>query len=99
MATAFARPSRISGVKLAELRVREIGASPAVMAKLALVTTDLSTAGQFVQHTFSERTHRLLQELYRSIEADAADLLSEPETLPGTEYQGDPEDADEGLTF
>lgn len=72
----FERPTVISGAAVGELRVREIGRSPSVVAKISLMTVHGETTGMFLMHQFSERSNDLLRALLASIEGDACDLLT-----------------------
>ena len=98
---------RIVGVQLGEIRVRELSRSPAVMAKMALMTDTGQSAGVYILHQFSETTQVLLRELVRSMEADAAVQLSyseeEQPSLGRSSYSEDTAEDDEGdedaLTF
>ena len=79
---------RIIGIKAAEIRIRLIGPSPSIMAKFAYMADDGSSAGQYIQHTFSERTQRIVAALAESMEADAVEAMTMPledEAVPPTE--------------
>lgn len=95
----FTGKSKIVGIQIAEIRVREIGRAPSVMAKLAFMTSTGESAGMYIQHMFSDRTRALLQELYASMEDDASSLLSEDPPSSSHDRQeyssDDPDDGDE----
>ena len=94
----FERPNAIAGLKVGELRVKEIGRSPSVIAKIAFITEHGESAGQFLLHQFSSRSNELLQALLSSVEDDAIETLSayagngeggEQEFSNDGEYDGD----------
>lgn len=104
MATRLNGECRIAGVQVGEIRVREIGRSPSVMAKMALMTDDGESAGQYIQHMFSERTAALLRQLIASMEDDAATMLTkqsptESDYDTGGDYDDNDDDENEGMTF
>jgi len=68
MATQFSGECIISGVQVGEIRVREIGRSPSMMAKMALMTDTGESAGIYIQHMFSETTTKILRALIQSME-------------------------------
>lgn len=99
MATRFKGECVIIGVQVGEIRVREIGRSPSVMAKMALMTDTGESAGVYIQHMFSERTGVILRQLIQSMEDDAASMLSRDEGPPGEapfEGGGYDDEEDEG---
>lgn len=101
MATQFKGACRITGVQVGEIRVREIGRSPSIMAKMALMTDDGASAGLYIQHMWSERTQKILQTLIASMELDAANALSDTSSPYQDDdgYDDEDDDDNEGLNF
>jgi hypothetical protein len=94
--TRFPSVPKIIGVSVGEVRIKNIGSSPSTMAKFALVTEDARSAGLFIQHEFSDRTHEILRALYQSMEMDVAETLSSD---PSAGDQQEWDDDDEDLNF
>jgi hypothetical protein len=97
------RPLRISAVAVTDMRVEQMGVSPGIKGRFGLLD-DRGTVMSFALcHKYSERTYKILDALYESMELDLLDIISQPEG-PGEDaefqgHRGNPEDDDEGLTF
>lgn len=95
MATMIPGQCRVTAVQVGEIRVKEIGSSPSVMARAALMTDAGESCGSFIQYMFSDATRERLRDLVLSMEADIAAVLS---TSPD-EDQWDGSDDNEDMNF
>ena len=97
------RPLRIAAVAVTDMRVEQMGVSPGIKGRFGLLDERGTVLAFALCHKYSERTYKILDALYESMELDLLDIISRPEG-PGEDaefegHRGDPEDDDEGLTF
>ena len=78
----FPRNNVISSIVLAELRIKRVGISPSIMAKLTYMSNTGITFGSSLLHSgFSRKTQMLLEQAFQAIEEDAANLVASGQPL------------------
>jgi hypothetical protein len=99
----FDGPTRLAGVKISEVRIKEMGASPGVRAKFALVDEDSNGLSLALCHHWSNRTMELVEALQESMERDLADALTLPQGRSPSQSEtgewGEDDDDDGGVAF
>jgi hypothetical protein len=97
---------RIAGVKISDIRITPMGATPGVRAKFALVDEQTNPLSLAISHRFSQRTYKIIEALYESMEQDMAAMLaaspaeaerSAPDVL--RDWEDDGGDDDDGMNW
>jgi hypothetical protein len=102
MPTAFDRSLRLEAVVVTDMRVEQMGVSPGIKGRFGMLDDRGTVLAFALCHKYSERTYKILDALYESMELDLVDILSrnDPEgDVVYREEEGTPADDDEGLTF
>jgi len=97
--TGLDRPLRISAVTVSDMRVEPMGVSNAIKGRLALVDDQAKVYAFAICHKYSERTYRILEALFESMEADVVDILSRPDREDDDLEIAPRGDDDDGVTF
>ena len=101
--TEVDRPLRISSVAVSDLRIEQMGVAPGIKGRFGLLDERGTVMAFVLCHKYSERTYKILDALYESMELDLLDIIGAEDSAPGdVTYRAPiagPPDDDEGLTF